>query len=136
MFKYTFINFTVVLNKGNKYGKLCRQRSKRITRCKKVRFSRNKVLNFWSSIQTRGVKRVENEEKYRAELKELRKQSAPGVVAAFVFGKDCEGMDIYLEKKAEIDSKYEGKLMCDIVADNGEYIYTAEDLAEIEMMKL
>lgn len=103
---------------------------------KKFGSSETKVLNFWSSIQSRGVKRVENEEKYRAELKELRKTSPAGMTAAFVFGKDVEGLDVYLEKKAAIDEKYEGKLMRDIVADNGEYIYTEEDMAEIAMMKV
>ena len=98
----------------------------------KASLGETKVLKFWDKIQLRGQNRVLAMANYKAEMKEMNSKF-PGEVQKFIFGTPSPE---YLAAKLEIDNFYEGKLVRDIVADNGDYIYTDSDWDEIQSQKL
>lgn len=105
-------------------------------KAKKTKKMETKALNFWDSVQTKGANKVMQESKYRAELKQLRKNVGMDVVSDYIFGVNNDKINDFLADKVEIDSKYEGKLVSSSIADNGDYIYSEYELEQIEFMKL
>jgi len=105
-------------------------------KAKKTKKMETKALNFWDSVQTKGASKVMQESKYRAELKQLRKNVGMDVVSDYIFGVNNDKINDFLADKVEIDSKYEGKLVSSSIADNGDYIYSEYELEQIEFMKL
>jgi len=98
----------------------------------KASLGETKVLKFWDRIQLQGQNRVLAQTNYLSEVKELNGKF-PGEAQKFIFSTPS---DEYLAARKEINDFYEGKLVKDIVADNGDYIYTDEDEAEIASQKL
>ena len=101
---------------------------------KKFTSSENRQLRFWDSMQTKGINRSAQQRKYAIEKKALSVKY-PGCAMALIFSGKSEGLDNYISELADIEADYEGKIMSSIVTDNGSYIYSDEDLEEIERVK-
>lgn len=94
-----------------------------------------KALNFWDSVQTKGANKVIQEDKFRAELKVLRTKVGMDVVSDYVFGNPNDKIDEFLVERADIVDKYEGKAAASSIDDQGNYVYSDEELQEIEFIK-
>jgi len=94
-----------------------------------------KALNFWDSMQTRGINKVTQGKKYRSDLQNLRQKVGINTINNYIFGIETPETRDFEEKYNEIKEKYVGKLYSSSVADNGKYIYTDSDLEEIKMVK-
>ena len=105
------------------------------TKAKKSKKLETKALHFWDSVQTLSGNKVVQEGKYRAELNQLRRDVGMDVVKDYIFGVQNDKIEDFLARKDELDDKYEGKLMNTSIADNGEYVYSEDELAQVAFMK-
>lgn len=102
---------------------------------KKFSSQERKVLNFWDSVQTKSCNKVIQEEKFRKDLQELRAKVGINVVKDYIFGNTNSNIDDFLEKRNEIVEKYEGKTLSSTFNDKGEYVYSTEELEQIDLIK-
>lgn len=105
------------------------------TKVKNAKKMEIKVLNYWDSVQTRSGNKVMQEKKYRDELRELRLDVGIDVVRDYIFGNENDGINSFLEAKEKIDEHYVGKRMDSSIDDEGNYVYSENELEEIEYFK-
>jgi hypothetical protein len=102
---------------------------------KKPKKQETKVKNYWDSVHIRSVNKVLQEEKYKSELRQLREEIGMDVISDYIFGIENSKISEYLEKREDIDAKYEGKRMDSSIDDQGNFVYSKADLEVIEFMK-
>ena len=105
-------------------------------KAKKSKKMETKALHYWDSVQKKSVNKTIQERKFRAELVQLRKEFGLNVVSDYIFGIPNEFTDDFVQQKEEIEAEYAGKRMDTSVNDRGEYVYSDEEIKEIEFMKL
>ena len=102
---------------------------------KKYTKIQTKHLNFWGSVQSKGESKVLEEAKYKKEMRKLRHKVGLDVVNDYIWGKKNERIDDFLSQKEAIDKKYAGKRMSASVDDQGNYVYSDEELSSIQYIK-
>jgi len=105
------------------------------TRKRSTKKEKNSFATFWDSATTKGKNRVIQNKLYNIALDKVRADFSPDVMRAVIFGIEHERATDYLEQINEVKEKFAGKLPSVSMSDAGEYLYTDEEIALLEVAK-